>query len=74
MPNDSQIEALKRGFHVEERPGNFVLECKTCGSRWALDKNSKHVGNVLHLLNHEATHERPERKHEGIVGGKDRKL
>lgn len=50
---------LDRGFVLEDkRPEReyFIVTCKTCGKRWSLAANSRHGGNILALLNHEASH------------------
>jgi hypothetical protein len=48
-------KALDRGFIVEDKPGGtFVITCRTCKEHWSLKPGG--VGNVLHLLNHEASH------------------
>lgn len=49
-------QAILRGFDVEDAGKNFNVWCKHCDKGWALKKDSSKVGNVLHLLNHEASH------------------
>lgn len=50
-------QALTRGFKISEHSADKLLVvCKVCKQRWTLAKTSKHAGNVLHLLNHEAGH------------------
>lgn len=49
-------EALIRGFNFEDHGAKFHVFCKKCGKGWSLQKDSRHTGNVLHLLNHEAGH------------------
>lgn len=51
-----KAQAILRGFNVEDAGKDFHVWCKRCSKGWALKKTSSHVGNVLHLLNHEASH------------------
>jgi hypothetical protein len=53
--NDPML-ALKRGFKLIELPRGWKIECKQCKSRWKLTTDEPAIGNVLHLLNHEASH------------------
>ena len=52
-------QAILRGFNVEDAGKDFHVWCKRCSKGWALKKTSTHVGNVLHLLNHEKGHRQP---------------
>lgn len=64
MTADEKGEALTvRGFSVIDAGKDWHLRCDVCGKGWALKKTSNHPGNMLHLLNHRASHEarsRPE--------------
>jgi len=51
-------QSILRGFNIEDAGNNFHVFCKHCDKGWALKKTSTRVGNVLHLLNHEASHEK----------------
>lgn len=56
MASRDMIKSLERGFKIQEQTAVYRIECKVCHKAWALDKNSQHPGNILHLLNHEAGH------------------
>jgi hypothetical protein len=55
------MAAIRKYFTVEDAPrqnGKWLIVCEKCGDMWHLDKNSKAVGNVLHLLNHARGHDK----------------
>lgn len=49
-------ESLSRGFKIKDAGAELKLHCKVCKKGWGLKKSSRHIGNVLYLLNHEAGH------------------
>jgi hypothetical protein len=49
-------QSVLRGFDAEDAGDKINLWCKKCEKGWALKKTSSAIGNVLHLLNHEASH------------------
>jgi uncharacterized C2H2 Zn-finger protein len=60
MQNDDMMKPIRKYFTVETAPrqkNKWLIECPKCGEMWHLDKNSKHSGNVLHLLNHARSHD-----------------
>lgn len=49
------MKSIRKYFTVEtapRQPDKWLIVCEKCGDMWHLDKNSNHVGNALHLLNH----------------------
>lgn len=55
------LHGLGRGFRVvvgdSRARGKLVIECRGCDDAWTLPKSKQtHPGNLLHLLNHEASH------------------
>ena len=56
---EDKIGALKRGFSVTETADGYTIACKGCTAAWSLKAapgGEIKVGNILHLLNHEAGH------------------
>lgn len=55
-----KLVALWDDFHIWENPGKteWIIACRKCNARWALacKKSPAHVGNILHLMNHAASH------------------
>ena len=49
-------QSILRGFDVDDAGTRFEVWCKRCDKGWGLKKGSSAIGNVLHLLNHEASH------------------
>lgn len=49
-------QSILRGFEVLDAGSAFHVWCKHCDTGWSLKKDSSRPGNVLHLLNHEASH------------------
>jgi hypothetical protein len=55
------MDAIRKYFTVETAPRQetkWLIVCEKCGDMWHLDKASKQVGNVLHLLNHARGHDK----------------
>jgi len=54
------MTSIRKYFTVEtapRQPKKWLVTCEKCDSMWHLDKDSKHPGNVLHLLNHARSHD-----------------
>jgi len=54
------MKPIRKYFTVETAPRNpdkWLIICPKCADMWHLDKSNKHVGNVLHLLNHARSHD-----------------
>lgn len=52
--------SIRKYFTVETAPrqsDKWLIVCEKCDSMWHLPKGDKHVGNVLHLLNHALGHD-----------------
>ena len=54
---------VQRNFSVKDQDDHWVLKCIVCSQSWQLKKPAKgkpvHGGNVLHLLEHTASHPLP---------------
>ena len=58
--SDDYMIPVRKYFKVEDAPRNpnmWLVVCERCGSMWHLDKELRHPGNVLHLLNHARGHD-----------------
>lgn len=51
---------LPEYFDAENHGAEWHLFCKRCGKGWSLQKSSRAVGNILHLLNHVRSHDEPQ--------------
>ena len=51
---------LPEHFRAEDGGSVWRLFCRKCGKGWELKKTSNHPGNLLHLLNHAASHRKGE--------------
>jgi uncharacterized C2H2 Zn-finger protein len=59
MASDT-MDAVRKYFTVEDAPrqkNKWLIVCPKCDAMWHLDKDNKHPGNVLHLLNHARGHD-----------------
>lgn len=52
------VRGLAKYFRIQEQAdGSKIFNCKHCRRRWKLQKyGDRHIGNVLHLLNHAYSH------------------
>jgi hypothetical protein len=60
LPKEDMMKPIRKYFTVETAPrqkNKWLVICEKCDSMWHLDKDSKHPGNVLHLLNHAISHD-----------------
>jgi len=54
----SDMECLTGKFFIFSRRGWWKVECMQCEAKWRLEKKPDlHTGNLLHLLNHAASHD-----------------
>jgi len=62
--------AIQRNYTIKNVGNAWALSCIVCNQVWQLNKpeqsKSVHVGNVLHLLEHTATHPFPQDKEEDL--------
>ena len=59
------LAAIRKYFTVEDAPrqkDKYLIVCEKCGDMWHLAKDSKHGGNILHLLNHARGHDDKRRR------------
>lgn len=56
--NTDPIKSIREKFKVEDGGQDWLIKCPHCKCRWALKKSSDAPGNILHLLNHAAGHEK----------------
>jgi len=57
---EDMMKPVRKYFTVETAPrqkNKWLVICEKCDSMWHLDKDAKHPGNVLHLLNHARGHD-----------------
>lgn len=57
----SPLESLTRGFRLALNGRFWTISCKRCEAEWTLPLGDPHPGSVLHLLNHEASHDEERR-------------
>lgn len=53
------LASLKDKFRIKGDTVGWTLKCSKCPKLWALDRQPDggvHTGNILHLLNHYASH------------------
>ncbi len=54
---------IRRNYTIKDQGNTWHLKCDVCGDSWSLAKPEKgkevHGGNVLHLLDHAASHPLP---------------
>ena len=58
--NSDTMKSIRKYFTVEtapHQPKKWLIVCPKCSDMWHLAKDSNHVGNVLHLLNHARSHD-----------------
>jgi hypothetical protein len=54
------MKTIRKYFTVEDAPrqkDKWLIVCEKCGDMWHLDKEAKHPGPVLHLINHARGHD-----------------
>lgn len=60
---------LRRNYSIKDVGKSWHLTCDVCSKRWELQKPEKgqsvHGGNILHLLDHAASHPLPEAEEVG---------
>jgi hypothetical protein len=58
---NDMMKPIRKYFKVEQagkaHPKFWLIVCPKCEQMWHLGKDSKHPGNVLHLLNHARSHD-----------------
>lgn len=62
---------IQRNYSIKDQDDHWVLKCIVCSQAWQLTKPAKgkavHGGNVLHLLEHTASHPLPKEEDQGLV-------
>jgi hypothetical protein len=56
LPPDSELDCLRDRFTVVARDGFWIVKCNFCHVQWRLEKEPLSPGDLLHLLNHTASH------------------
>jgi hypothetical protein len=56
VPASNELDCLKDRFTVAVRNGFWVVSCNFCHVQWRLEKEPLRPGDLLHLLNHTASH------------------
>ncbi len=68
MSNSKIPVEVRRHFTAKDNGGDWTLTCDVCKEQWRLQKPQKgrklHGGNVLHLLEHAASHPLPKEEDE----------
>ncbi len=58
---EDNLQALADGFETETWRGRFRISCRECPKRWTVSRDGiLKAGNMLHLLDHAASHGRKE--------------